>query len=263
MRNERIVDSWGKIEPDGIAEAHMLKSILDRAYLDRAHLDRAHLGGAKNGNVVKGKRSKRRLGRRWTVALAACLVLVVALTVAIGSNANWFKGEIHTVELSDGAPLDFYQAEVGTGSLDFGIDVTSRDLTADENAALLGDSSTTACGIFSAVDGSLLRVEGHIGTTRFVLAAFGVPVSDTIIDADKKVSTVNGVPVSAGYFITAKNSTGMRNIIYFASFTLDDVAVYIEQGGLETESEALRGEITSAIEWLIQNGTPDFARVSA
>jgi hypothetical protein len=57
------------------------------------------------------------------------------------------------------------------------------------------------------------------------------------------------------------NSSGVRNIIYFASFTLGDVSVYTALGGAESDGETLRSEIASVISRLIQNGVPDLARI--
>jgi hypothetical protein len=57
------------------------------------------------------------------------------------------------------------------------------------------------------------------------------------------------------------NSSGVRNIIYFASFTIGDISVYTELGGAESVSETLRNEITTVISRLIQNGAPDLARI--
>jgi hypothetical protein len=103
---------------------------------------------------------------------------------------------------------------------------------------------------------------GQSGNTEVILAAAGTPVTCTVIDADTKTSAVNGVPVSAGYFVTNKNGHGIRNIIYFASFKLNDISVYyVELGDVQSESDTLREEITSVIDKLTQNGSPDLSKI--
>ena len=193
---------------------------------------------------------------------AACFVLVIALFAVVGNNAGWFDSNVYTVELGSGT-ISFYKADVsGIASLDFGVDVTSRVLTAEENRILFGDLSATSYGMFNSENEALLHVEGKTGATKVIFAAPGTPVTDTIIDADKEVSEISGVPISAGYFITKANSQGIKDIIYFASFSLGDASVYVELGGEEANSEHFQNEIASIIEKLIQNGTPDISLIT-
>jgi len=125
------------------------------------------------------------------------------------------------------------------------MDVISRNLTADENIILFGNlADTTSYAMFNSDDQSLLHVDAKTGDITILLAA-------------------PGVPVSAGYFFTDRNREGNRYIIYLASFTLDDISLYVELGGAEAESETMRKEIASVIEAIIQNGTPDLSKVAA
>jgi hypothetical protein len=73
---------------------------------------------------------------------------------------------------------------------------------------------------------------------------------------------VYGTPVSAGYFVTDKNSKGISNFIYFASFKLADISYYVELGGEEQMSNAIKDEITDIIGKLIKNGAPDFSGIT-
>lgn len=251
MKNKRIIDSWNKIEPDSTADERMLDTILARN----------HSGKTENGKlfIVNKTFSWKRLA-----SIAACFVLLIAVTAVVGNNANWFRSSIYTETLGENGVLSFYKSNVpGTASLDFGVDVTSRDLTADENIEIFGKVAvSSAYATFNAEDKSLLHIEAKTTNAKIILAAPGLPTTDTVIDTNAEDSIICGVPVSAGYFVTDKNSEGIRNIIYFASFTLNDISVYVELGGAEVENEIIRGNITSVIVTIIQNGGFNFSNVT-
>ncbi len=249
MKNKRIIDSWNKIEPDSVAEARMLDAILTR----------------KNSGQSEKKKElimNKTLNWKRLAPIVACFVLVISLFGVVVNDAGWFVKNVYTVEV-DGSMISFYKADViGLASVDVDLDVTSRDLTAEENRILFGDLYATAYGMFNSENQALLHVEGRIGATKVLLAVPGLSVTDTVFDADKEVSEINDVPISAGYFVTKASSQGIKNIIYFASLTLGNVSVYVELGGEETNSEPLRNEIASIIEQLIQNGAPDMSRIT-
>lgn len=250
MKNNRIIDSWNKIEPDSTADERMLDAILVRNHSDKIKNEKVFI-------MSKTFNWKR------LAPVAVCFVLLVAVTAVVGNNANWFRSSIYTEALGESGVLSFYKSDVPAAtSVDFGIGVTSRNLTADENKELFGNIGiTSAYATFNNDDKSLLHVEAKAENTKIILAAPGLPTTDTVIDTNTEVSQINGVPVSAGYFITNKNSEGIRNIIYFASFTLGDISVYVELGGAEEESEAIRREIAFIIETIIQNDAPDFSKI--
>ncbi|MDR3271846.1 MAG: hypothetical protein LBT32_10130 [Peptococcaceae bacterium] len=208
-----------------------------------------------NSIVAKAKNVSRPLRR--FAPIAACLALAIALTVVLGQNAGWFGSRVYTADLGSHGTLNFYpSAAVGADSLDFGVDVTSRNLTEDELSVLFSHlPETSAYGLFHAANKNLLHVEGHSGHTKIILSAPGLPTVDSSITGHEAASELNGVPVSAGYFITKENSQGIKNIIYFAFFSLGDVPVYVECGGVQSENEALKSEIALVIAQLIQNGT--------
>jgi hypothetical protein len=250
MKNRRIIASWDKAEPDSIATERMLGAILARS-----HSGRPERGGASS---VLQALSGRRL-----VPIAACLVFAIALVAAVGSSAGWFGGKALTAELGGGSTLSFYQGDLpGSAGLAFDFETSSRDLTASESRVFFGDLPATAHATFNTEDHSFVRLEGRIGETKVIMAASGMPLSDTSIEGNEAVSQVAGVSVTAGYFITDANSRGTKNIIYFASFALDGVQVYVEHGGDESDSEALCNETASVIESLIQNGPPDLSQIT-
>ncbi|MCL2158095.1 MAG: copper resistance protein NlpE [Oscillospiraceae bacterium] len=201
---------------------------------------------------------KKPLAWKRLAPVAACLIMVVAIAAVFGNNAGWFGDKVYAVEL-DGGTLSFYKSDYhGAGSLDldFGGDTAGRSLTAEENELLFSHLSVSSYGIFSASDNSLLHVESRTGNTKIILSAHDVPVTDTMIETSRSISEINGVQVSAGYFITHANSKGERSFIYIASFDLNGVQVYVECGGDEDMSDELKTEIASVIETLINSGAP-------
>ena len=81
-----------------------------------------------------------------------------------------------------------------------------------------------------------------------------------MIEVKRRISEVNGIPVSAGYWITDKNSNGERNIIFLASYEQDGVNVYAESYGRfgEGEEDKVMADLASVINTLTQNGMSYF-----
>ena len=251
MINKHIFfNLYNKIEPDSAADERMLTAILNRNYEAKTK---------KEGvNIMNKSFNWKRLA-----PIIACLVLALVLTGVIGNNANWFS-TVYTEELDNGATLNFYKFDApSSGSIAYDYDVTSRYLTQEESLNLFGDlTDVSVYATFNTIDNSLVHVEGKIGETKVILAAPGLAMSDVIIEVDRKVSTINGVSVSAGYFITKPNSKGIKNIIYLASFKLGETSVYLEIAGVESESDNLRNTISNVMMQLIDNRTLDLSHIT-
>jgi hypothetical protein len=188
--------------------------------------------------------------------IAACLVLVIAVSVFFANNAGWFGSKVYAIELN-GETFNFYKTgAVATRDISFGVDTNGRELTAGENGLLFGGIEVASYGSFNAQDQTLLHVEGKAGNTKIILTTQGVPVTDTVIQTDRNVSEINGVPVSAGYWITNKNSNGEQNIIFLASYEQDGVTVYTECAGRfgEGDEDKVMAEIANVINTLTKNG---------
>lgn len=97
------------------------------------------------------------------------------------------------------------------------------------------------------------------GLETYIQIAPGETVLDYVFVFDSKMKSTDvfGTAVTAGYFETNPNSKGLRNVIYFASFKLSDVAYYVELGGADAEKEALKNEISELIGILIEGGVAD------
>ncbi len=225
--------------------------------------DPKYIENAERKARPQTKSAKKRTNRILRLApVAACLVMIMAITAIFGNNAGWFNSKVYTVELGGGT-LNFYKSgAAGLGDLAFG-DVTSRDLTQEENKVLLGELADVELhGRFNAEDGALVHVEGKIGETKIIFGAHGFTLADTVIETDRSTSEINGISVSAGYFITKANSQGIKNIIYLASFQLGDTSVYVELGGAEANSENLRETISDLINRLTKLEMIDLSNVT-
>lgn len=108
---------------------------------------------------------------------------------------------------------------------------------------------------------SLFNIDAHAvsatGLKTYIQSAPGEVVLDYRLDVETKSSNVLGTAVTAGCFETKPNSKGLKNVIYFATFKLSDVAYYVELGGAEAKKEALKNEISEIIGLLIEGGAAD------
>jgi len=108
---------------------------------------------------------------------------------------------------------------------------------------------------------TLFNINAHAvsaaGLKTYIQLAPGEVMLDYVFDCETKSSDVLGTAVTAGYFETERNSKGLKNIIYFATFKLSDVAYYVELGGAEVEKEVVKNEISEIIGLLIEGGTAD------
>lgn len=256
MKNKRIVDSWNKIEPDATAEARMLDSIL-------AH---THSGEAEEGKVIT---MNKVFNWKRLAPIAACLVLVIALLGVFGNNAGWFGGKTLVADLGNGNTLSFYKFNAVGGEASFAWDndwgeQISRDLTDDEKNMLFGNIEFSYGGTtFRSIDGAFMHYEGKTtDDIHIILSANGHPVTDTPVNGNEEVSEINGIQVTAGYFVTDANSKGIKTIIYFAFFEANGTTVYVELAGDEADSEALRVEIGNLINVLTLN-PPDTSELKA
>ena len=199
--------------------------------------------------------------------IAACFVLVVALIGVFGNNAGWFSGKTHIVDLGGGNTLSFYKSDAVGGAAKFVWDADwghsiARDFTSNESKTLFGDLTVTGNANFRSTDGSFMHFEGRTGEAQIILSANGHPVTDTPVNGNEEISEINGVDVTAGYFVTKANSRGTKTIIYFAFFEANGTTVYVEIAGDEADSEALRVKFGNLINAFTLN-PPDTSELKA
>lgn len=195
---------------------------------------------------------------RW-ITIAASLMLVAALGVAV-LQGGWIFGD--TVELENGAVLRFEKSEnIGTSSLD--MDVTVQQLTQTQLQQMFPDLQVEARAIFLAEDGSLVGIEGSVGEMKLLVSCSDMPLTDTVLVGEEATSTVDGVAVTAGRFVTNKNSRGERTVIYYASFQLGESTFYLENAGDYGAREAVKTELADVLQTILKNGEPNWAILQA
>lgn len=187
------------------------------------------------------KVARRPVWMKWG-AVAACLCLVIAAAFAVPAL---FGGSEKIATLDNGNEIKFIKSDGGSAQFDIAIQFSTRDLTENEIKELFTDLPITGYALFDEEDGSVLGFEGKYEDMKLLVSSLEIDLKDTVIDGEDKASDVSGVSVNAGYFTSGKN------VICYASFTLGESTVYIENAGAKNEQETVKNDITVAIQKLI------------
>ena len=253
MKDKRMHSSWDKVVPSEVSEKRMLASILMKTQ-------------SESRKVTNMK--KRAI---WKIAapIAACLVVVVVLTITL--NNGGLSGDRPPEGKADGYSIVFNNVEGGGANTSADFPAINRPLTADEVDAVfpkLTDTHTVnAYANFLESDKSFLYATAEVGFKDDIATKVevwsGNRATDAVIEGMTTKSDVYGTEVTAGYFITDKNSQGISNSVWFASFKLNGFSYYVELGGVESNSDAMKAEVTDLIGKLIKGGAPDLSKVKA
>ena len=207
------------------------------------------LGNVDNQYIKEAepmKKTSRITNRQKWVSVAACFVLVAVIGVGVfQSNLFGTKNDIAT--LNGGETITFVKNDLSPSSIN--LNVTTRPL------------HVTADAYFDADNHNILGFEGKIGDTRIVVSKQGVNLLDTTIDGNTITSSVDGVDINAGYFITKSNSQGIKTVIYYATFDMGENTIYVEYSGVENESETVKNNLVDTILKLIENGAFDLSQI--
>ena len=254
MKDNRIAEAWDQVRPDDQATERMRSAIL---VYGREH--QAERTGGRHMRQNSGRQWRWDRTWKWLAPAVVCLAML-----AVGASGIYRSQvrQVETVDMGNGEMLRFYWGQGVASEAKIAVEGSSRRLTEEEVATLFGSrAQSEVSGMFQAEDHALVRVEGWIGDTKVILAAPGIPVLDTVIVAEEHVSMIQGVPVSAGCFVTSPNSRGERTIIYFASFSLGEVSAYTEIGGPLDDSVQLRETMAGMIEQMIEHGEPKLGEI--
>lgn len=255
--------SESKIKMSLFRSRNELKKIVrERRYLcmKEKKLLRA-LGNVDNQYIKEAepmKKTSRITNRQKWVSVAACFVLVAVIGVGVfQSNLFGTKNDIAT--LNGGETITFVKNDLSPSSIN--LNVTTRPLSDAEIEMLFSDLPVTADAYFDADNHNILGFEGKIGDTRIVVSKQGVNLLDTTIDGNTITSSVDGVDINAGYFITKSNSQGIKTVIYYATFDMGENTIYVEYSGVENESETVKNNLVDTILKLIENGAFDLSQI--
>lgn len=140
---------------------------------------------------------------------------------------------------------------------------TSGAQTAETQISGAQNTETqSAMGTFHGETGELIRLEGKIGDAKVIYAQDEFPVSDVKIEGNESISTVCGVSVTTGYFVTNQNSKGEQSIIFYADFKTGSINVYVELAGDRNEAETVSGKIAGLIYRIIEKGETDLKGIT-
>ena len=219
------------------------------------------LGNVDNQYIKEAepmKKTSKITNRQKWVSVAACFVLVAVIGVGVfQSNLFGTKNDIAT--LNDGETITFVKNDLSQSSIN--LNVTTRPLSDAEIEMLFADLPVTADAYFDADNHNILGFEGKIDDTRMVVSKQGVNLLDTIIDGNTITSSVDGVDINAGYFVTKSNSQGVKTVIYYATFDMGENTIYVEYSGVENESETVKNNLADTILKLIENGAFDLSQI--
>lgn len=219
------------------------------------------LGNVDNQYIKEAepmKKTSRITNRQKWVSVAACFVLVAVIGVGVfQSNLFGTKNDIAT--LNGGETITFVKNDLSPSSIN--LNVTTRPLSDAEIEMLFSDLPVTADAYYDADNHNILGFEGKIGDTRIVVSKQGVNLLDTTIDGNTITSSVDGVDINAGYFITKSNSQGIKTVIYYATFDMGENTIYVEYSGVENESETVKNNLVDTILKLIENGAFDLSQI--
>lgn len=194
---------------------------------------------------------------KWGVT-AACFALVAV--IAFGTLQSTFWSSKHSVTLDNGSTIEFAKSNTaGVGQFDVKrAGVESHKLTDAEIDLLFNELPVSGVTYVDAESGQFVAFEGNMGDVTLAITAPGEFIMDAIIDGETTTSKVGNVPVVAGYFVTDENSRGEKQIIYYAAFSLGEYTIYVEHSGLLDNSEAVRMEVATVVQKLIDNGEISF-----
>ena len=115
---------------------------------------------------------------------------------------------------------------------------------------------------FDADNHNILGFEGKISDTRMVVSKQGVNLIRILSLMEMTItSSVDGVDIDAGYFVTKSNSQGIKTVIYYATFDMGENTIYVEYSGVENESETVKNNLVDTILKLIENGAFDLSQI--
>ena len=249
MKNETIIASWDKILPDETADERMRSKIMEY-----------HRSYQRKDRVITMAKTMKKL-----IPIAACFILVIAVTAFIGIQNNWFGTKEYMVTLDNGDTLIFGKGDPkGEASYAYDYEVRDRALTADELRALFpalsyNTENGNPYATFKADTGEMLRLELTIDDVHIHLAKAGLPATDTVIAGENSTADINGIPVKTGYFVTDANSKGIKTAIFFAEYDMNDTTIYIELAGNEKDSEQLSEKLSDTLYSMIESDAPNIS----
>ena len=209
------------------------------------------------------KKVQKPVWLKWRT-MAACFA--VAAILGVGMLQSGLLGKnTDTAALDNGDTIVFVESEAISSSIHIDGTMTTRQLTEEEAAVVFPNLSVSAHAVFRTSDmdagnsPELIGFEGNIGNIKMVVSTSEVQLLDTVIDGTEKSTEINGISITAGYFVTEPNSKGEQNTIYYAALETGDCKVYLENAGTKADSEATKNQLVEVIQKFLENGELDIS----
>ena len=248
MKNESIIASWDMILPDKFADERMRSKIMEYQ---------------RNAQVIKQNRIMKQL-----IPIVACCILAFAVATFIAVQNHWFGAKQYTVTIDHGVMLVYGKSSPkGAASYAYDYEIKGRALNAAElhtlfpTMANIEENGFPFC-TFKADTGELLRLEMTVDDIHIHIARSGLPATDTIIVGEESFADIEGVTVKTGYFVTAANSKGIKTVIFFAEYEMNNATIYLELAGNEKDSQQLSEKLSNTLYSLINSNIPDISAVN-
>lgn len=255
MKNEKIIDSWNKVNPDQAAQEHMLRNILMAS--DPQKISRHFL--------------------KKYVPIIACLAVILALFAAWPKVLRTNMPSIPNTEMTDqvsvpkvsetgedqdlyiaAVPLHFNEADWAIEDkesipLHFWNTLTNSQLQKVFHS-LVKDYSIEATANYNGSTLSLFNIEARLASLytdkelHIQIAVDALPLR-YVLDSNAETTEVFGVEVTAGSF----EESGVT--VFFASWASEGVSYSAELSG----GEAAKQELSEVVSRLVHEGVADLS----
>ncbi len=206
------------------------------------------------------EKTNKKVSLRKLLSVAACFALVAVIGIGIFQSGLFgLKTDVATLE--NGEKIEFAKSIPNLTSSDMDLHATVRDLNDAEIKILFADLPVTAYAFFDIDSHKMFGLEGTIDGVNLLIYKQGRSILCTEIGGRERTSTVGGVPVKAGYFISDINIRGNTRIIYYAKFDIGDNYVYVKYAGLLKERNEVKNKFARTVWALIENGELDFSQI--
>lgn len=219
------------------------------------------IGDISDNKIKEAKqvrKGKQPIWLKWGT-MVACICLVVASIIGVGITQS---SKPYTAILNNGNQIIFYEGDNSIKNSDMKLAVEGiRELTETEASEIFGNIDVDADVGFEKNTNEFIYLGGSIDNFKVLVLRSDIPLDDTFNVEKESISVIDGVSVSAGYFLTKANSQGNKTAIVYASFEVENYTIYIETAGNESERDNLCNALAEEIQKLLEKANLDFEKI--
>lgn len=176
--------------------------------------------------------------------------LIAGLLILFTGGLFFQKVQTEKVTLANGEVLTFTKGKAKTLSL--AGQVTQEEISPEKIKKIFNHLPVTGVVYVSEKSQEIISFEGEIGQVKLLISKGDENLLDAQVAGKEKRSQIKGIPVTAGFFTSSKNSQGLKTTLYYATFKLGENTIYLENAG--TKKEKVKKEFATILEQLIENG---------